>query len=179
MSHKTSWIIVIILIAGFALWALTRTSGISVPPDTQNYSTEGWNTSTTTAAGLVFKFPADLNTSYITPTDWPPVLSIDTHPFACTEAGVETARAGQTTQTIINTHTYCITRESEGAAGSMYTQYAYARARGNTTAILTFSMRLVQCGNYDEPKKSECDAERTAFDAHLNSTVDQIFETIK
>jgi hypothetical protein len=178
MSHKISWIIVIVLIAGFSLWAFTRTPHTTTPPP-RDYSTQGWHTATTTASGFAFQFPADLGTKYITPTDWPPVLNIDPHAFSCTEAGVETQQAGQTAQKVINGHTYCITRESEGAAGSIYTQYAYARGRGNTTAILTFSMRLVQCGNYDEPKKSECDAERTAFDAHLNSTVDQIFETIK
>ncbi len=179
MSHKTSWIILIILTAAFALWALTRTSSISVPSTIEEDSTKGWNTSTTTASGLVFKFPADLNTLYITPTDWPPLLNIDTHPFTCNEAGLETARAGQTTQNIINNHTYCITRESEGAAGSTYTHYAYARARDNATAILTFSMRLVQCGNYDEPKKTECETERARFNAQLNTTVDTIFKTIQ
>jgi hypothetical protein len=34
----------------------------------------------------------------------------------------------------------------------------------------------VQCGNYDEPRKSECETERAAFD--VSPTIDAIARTL-
>ena len=62
---------------------------------------------------------------------------------------------------MINGHTYCVTEVVEGTAGSIYKQYAYAFPLAGGTAILTFSLRFIQCENYNEPEKSECEAEHT------------------
>lgn len=104
--------------------------------------------------------PPQLNTKYISPVDWPPKLEVVAGPFSCNEPRT------------INGHNYCVTAESEGAAGSIYTMYAYAYPRGNQTAILTFSLRFVQCANYDEPPKGECERERATF--NLDRLIDQI-----
>ncbi len=53
---------------------------------------------------------------------------------------------------------------SEGAAGSIYTTYNYSWARGGQTVSLSFTLRMVQCDNYDDPNKSECKQERANFD---------------
>jgi hypothetical protein len=59
---------------------------------------------------------------------------------------------------------YCVTKVSDGAAGSTYTQYAYATAEGNDkTKIFTFTLRFVQCMNYDDPEQAECLSERDTF----------------
>ncbi|MDP3958403.1 MAG: hypothetical protein Q8Q36_03005 [bacterium] len=62
------------------------------------------------------------------------------------------------------------------AAGSMYVQYAYAFEKNGETAIFTFSLRFPQCGNYDEPKRSECEGEREAFD--IDGIVERMAATL-
>jgi hypothetical protein len=71
---------------------------------------------------------------------------------------------------------YCVTKQSEGAAGSIYTQYAYAFPDGTGTAIFTFTLRAVQCANYDDPKKTECENERAAFDP--DGIMDRVTKTV-
>lgn len=108
--------------------------------------------------------PASIpRTEYISPVDWPPKVAMENKPFSCLEAGSETNPAGQTQKITVNNHTYCVTKETQGAAGSIYTQYAYARAKNSETEIFTFSLRYVQCGNYPEPKKTACEKERQVF----------------
>lgn len=91
---------------------------------------------------------------------------------SCNEAGSETARAGQALKRMVDDLTYCVTKVTEGAAGSIYTQYSYAFPKDNQTAIFTFSIRYVQCGGYSNPKKTECENLRTAFD--LDGVMDRI-----
>lgn len=112
----------------------------------------------------------NLTTEYITGQDWPPKVTTENKPFSCTEAGSVNAPAGQTKKKVVNSHTYCVTQESEGAAGSVYDQYAFARAKNGQTQIFTFTLRLVQCGNYPEPQMSQCQTERKNFD--INSFMD-------
>lgn len=125
---------------------------------------------------ISFRYPPDFGTRYIHALDWPPMLQVLEGPFECTEAGSETARAGRTELDGISGRRYCVTRLTEGAAGSVYTSYAYAFETDGGIAILTFSARAVQCGNYDQPQRSECDAERQAFDP--GALVDAIARTV-
>lgn len=117
-----------------------------------------------------------LQTIYISAVDWPPHVSIENITFSCTEAGSQTGRAGETKKIIIHTHTYCVTTSTEGAAGSIYTQYAYARAKGDKTQILTFSLRFVQCGNYPEEEKTACESERSTFS--IDTLIDSYFQQL-
>jgi len=125
--------------------------------------TKSWKTFSDVNQGIIFKYPQDWGTTYIHPVDWPPKVQVINQPFNCTEGGTEIAQAGITTKTIINGTTYCITKESEGAAGSIYTNYAYAFAKDNETIIFTFTGRAVQCDNYDDPQKTACKNERASF----------------
>lgn len=143
-----------------------------------------WQTTTDDKAGITFQYPTDLLTTYIHTVDWPPKVQVLYEAFTCTEAGTETARAGKTEQRLVDDRTYCVTTESEGAAGSIYTNYAYAfplYSTGSTQAdrkviIFTFSLRAVQCANYDEPQKTDCEKEREAFD--LDSIIDRMARSI-
>jgi hypothetical protein len=141
---------------------------------------EGWKTYTDNEGGISFDYPETLGTTYIHTVDWPPKVSLNPGPFTCTEAGSETSRAGETKSQTIHGRTYCVTKITEGAAGSTYTQYAYAFADpdigGDQYPILTFSLRFVQCGNYDDPEKTACENERAAFD--INSTIDRIAQSL-
>ncbi|HVY35913.1 MAG TPA: hypothetical protein VG982_01380 [Candidatus Paceibacterota bacterium] len=141
-----------------------------------------WKTMSDPVRQFSFQYPESIGTTYITPTDWPPQVQIVSN-FTCTPGGSEIAQAGVTTQETINGHTYCVTRESEGAAGSIYTQYAYAvnlstlagAGTMNGTAIFTFSLRFVQCANYDDPQRTECETERQAFS--IDQTIDKIISS--
>lgn len=143
-----------------------------------------WKTTTDSKTGITFKYPETLLTTYIHAQDWPPQIQVLNQPFSCTEAGSETAQAGITMKRMVDDRTYCVTKESDGAAGSIYTNYAYAfplYSTGSTqadrkTAIFTFSLRAVQCANYDNPQRKACEGERETFD--LDSIVDRMVRSI-
>lgn len=139
--------------------------------------TKTWTTFADAQRGILFKYPQDWGTTYIHPVDWPPQVEIMSAPFACTEGGTEIARAGITAKTLINGTEYCVTKESEGAAGSIYTNYAYAFAKDNKTIIFTFTGRAVQCDNYDDPQKTACKNERASF--VLDNLVDPIAKSFQ
>lgn len=135
-----------------------------------------WQSYEDVASGAAFRYPPALTTRFISALDWPPKLQLLNEPFSCTEAGSEIARAGRTEKRMVDTRTYCVTKISEGAAGSVYAQYAYAFPKDGGTAIFTFSLRSVQCANYDEPARRECENERSSFD--MDGVIDRIAETI-
>lgn len=180
MNKKITTIIFIIALIVLGAWWYTNRNA-EIPPPTQNQDsldtseTLGWQTSS--KDGVTFKYPATLDTKYISTTDWPPIIAVSNDPFTCTAAGVETERAGATEKISINGHEYCVTKVTEGAAGSIYTQYAYAAVKNNKLAIVTFSLRAVQCGNYDAPEMAACQAERALFS--MDKTVDLIFGTLE
>lgn len=144
-----------------------------------------WKTTTDSQSGLTFRYPQGLTTTYIKTVDWPPRVQVLAQSFACEEAGAPTARAGQTARKQVGDRTYCVTTESEGAAGSIYTNYAYAFpwtsvggvSSGGQTAIFTFSLRAPQCANYDEPQKTNCVRELAAFNP--DSLVDRMVRSLK
>lgn len=144
--------------------------------------TASWQTFSDNASGVSFRYPQTLGTAYVSTVDWPPIASIIDQPFTCTQAGSEIAPAGQTKQQTINNRAYCVTKESQGAAGSIYTQYAYAFAgdsvgQANKTVIFTFSLRFVQCANYDDPQKIACQNEQASFSP--DNTMDEIAGSLR
>jgi hypothetical protein len=70
----------------------------------------------------------------------------------------------QYVQKTINGSNYCVATSAEGAAGSTYTSYEYTAAKGDVLTKVSFILRTPQCMNYDEPKRSECQAEQSTFD---------------
>ncbi|MEA4910819.1 hypothetical protein SDC9_21678 [bioreactor metagenome] len=127
--------------------------------------------------GFIFKYPENFGTKYINPVDWPIKINISKQAFSCLEAGNEISLAGETKLESVGNREYCVTRESEGAAGSIYTNYAYAFPYNNETLIMTFSSRATQCMNYDNPEQAECLTERESF--NITPLVDKIASTIK
>lgn len=130
-----------------------------------------------TSSGVTFQYPDTLGTSYIGLTDWPPQVQFLEEAFSCNEAGDETVRAGRTEPRTINGQEYCVTVVSEGAAGSIYRQYAYAFPFENGAAVFTFSLRFPRCLNYDEPQRAACIAEEQNLS--LDTIVDEIRATLK
>lgn len=126
--------------------------------------------------GATFTYPKALPTFYIEAVDWPPAVYVNEGPFTCTEAGEIQDRAGKSELRNINGSVYCVTESAEGAAGSVYSQYAYAFEKDGSVVILTFSTRTVQCGNYDEQQRKACEQERETFD--LDVLIGQIAQTL-
>jgi hypothetical protein len=145
-----------------------------VPPQNNN---DVWNTTTNKQGNITFSAPQSLGTEYIHPVEWPPEVELVNQAFGCKESGSEVLPQGQTQQKTIQNIPYCVTLESEGAAGSIYTKYTYAFAKDAQTVQLSFTLRGVQCSNYDEDKKSACEAERTNFD--VDALSDKIAKTIR
>ena len=106
-----------------------------------------------------------LNTlQYVQAVDWPPLSVHSNDSYTCTNTGSETSRTGISEEREIGSATYCVKVVSEGAAGSVYRQYAYVSADGkNGVTSVTFSFRFPQCTNYSEPERSACQAEEDAF----------------
>ena len=164
---------------GCAISAMILIGGIFWYANSQKQAemnqTKDWQTQS--SQGISFKYPKELGTHYMSLQDWPPMVQVLSERFSCTEAGLTTDRAGETKKVVFGGHTYCVTTINEGAAGSTYTQYAYAFAKGSKTIILTFTTRSPQCGNYEEPEKNACELEQSQFDLH--KIVDQIAQSIE
>lgn len=126
---------------------------------------------------ISYKYPETLLTNYMNVFEWPPKIAIQSSAFSCAQNNSGITSRERTMLEIIHTRTYCVTIDKGAAAGSVYTRYAYVTQKNNRTIVATFGIRSVQCGNYEEPKKTECEQERASFD--LNTMVDQMFETIK
>ncbi len=176
MKNTTLATIIIILVV-VVVGALFLTSRAGEKPGPTLSVPSDWKTFNDPALSVSFRYPAALSTKYINALDWPPKVQIIDAPFSCTGAGSETAQGGITEKKVINGRTYCITHETQGAAGSIYTMYAYATEINGKTPVFTFSLRAVQCANYDEPQKTECDTERAAFD--IDSIIDKIMGTFQ
>ncbi len=164
----------IILIVGFIFIYFSRDKEVEDP--ISNSSTEGWETHIT-PEGVSFKYPKTFPTTYLHPVDWPPQVQILDEAFSCNEAGVEIERAGKTSLHTINGTTYCVTKVTEGAAGSTYTQYAYIFQKEEQLVLLTFTFKFVQCANYDEPQMTECLDERETFD--IDPIIDEVARSVR
>jgi hypothetical protein len=161
----TGVIFLFIFVVGIFLLRSMTTN--EIPPDWES-ATDG---------EVTFYYPESFSTAYIHAFDWPPQIMVIEDSFSCNGAGKETERTGETKKVIINYHDYCVTKLVEGAAGSMYTQFAYLREKNNKVFAMTFTIRSSQCLNYDDPDRSLCEKERETF--NIDFLIDEIFETIK
>src|SRR5581483_1452699 len=130
-----------LIVAGLAMYVWSERAEA---PTAEVATADGWGTYAD-KSGVAFRCPSTLGTLYIEAVDWPPQVQVSDEPYRCTQAGSETERAGETEERVIHDHAYCRTAVVEGAAGSMYTMYAYAMPHGAQTVIFTWSTRAPQC----------------------------------
>lgn len=162
--------------AGLALLFVIG-AGCVMSSNTQPDLPMGWQSTTDKAAGVTFAYPSDMQKTYYNAQDWPPKVQVLDQPYGCLEAGSSDAPPGGVTREYaIKGHTYCVTIESEGAAGNVYTMYAYAFAKDNKTVILTFSIHTVQCMNYDASKQSDCKLEQAAL--NVDTMADRMAQSV-
>jgi len=154
----------------YSLWKITENTN-------NTESSNDLRTTVTVGDGITFQYPRELLAKYISETEWPPQFKIEDKLFVCNPSGNEIQQGGQTELRLVDNRSYCVMKESEGAAGSTYTAYTYTFPKDNKTGVITFTLRFVQCQNYDEPKASECENERSAFD--IDGTIDRIVQSIE
>lgn len=173
-QNKNSRVVVVLVLVGLILLCIGvyRYSVRDIPDET--VQEVGWLTKV--EDDVTFKYPEDLGTNYISAVDWPPEAQVLNDAFDCVEAGTTDSRAGKTERRVVDSREYCVTTVSEGAAGSIYHQYAYVFQKDDSYVALTFTDRQTQCANYDEIQKAECEVERQTF--NLDALVDRIAKTL-
>lgn len=143
---------------------LPPTSTSTVPPAT---TMPGWKTVTDLGQNITYAYPEAIATTYIHTQVWPPTVAVTPAIVACT---TELHR--------VEDRAYCVHETSEGAAGSIYTEYAYTPVGGTqaNTVMVKFTLRSVQCLNYDDPQQSVCLQERSTFSP--DRLADSIVQTV-
>jgi len=117
----------------------------------------------------------DVNTEYIGSQDWkvnivneeenyPPKFKITEGQIDCTITSSEGGLLTSTAKRRIDGRIYYIESTSEGAAGTIYRQYAYSTIKGGSLITVSCVIRYPQCINYCEPQRTECANERETFD---------------
>jgi len=151
-------------------WLITSVSiGNRETGSSDDISTAGWKTYS--GAGFSFQYPDPFPAKYISLTTTgsdEPKVTVTTGALSCT---------GGSTQRTIDGKIYCVSETTEGAAGSIYHTYTYATVSGAQMLRGTFTLRFVQCANYPEPQKTECETERTTF--NIDSYVDRIADSVR
>lgn len=117
---------------------------------------------------LTFRYPTDLGTEFIGLQTWPPKVTLSEGIFSC---------AGEAHW--VEERAYCVSTETEGAAGSTYITYNYLTnlEELNQMVTLEFTLRFPQCANYPEPNKSLCEEAQSSFD--VDKMVDQIAQSVQ
>lgn len=135
--------------------------------ESQTPDTSGWQLFHDDQLGFSYRYPHEFTPDYISVQEWPPTIAVSEADFAC---------AGEEFIQQINGHRYCVERQSEGAAGSIYTSSVYTTEQAGKLVTVSLTVREVQCGNYGEPQKTACEEEREDFD--LDGLIDNIVRTV-
>jgi hypothetical protein len=139
-------------------------------------ASDTWKTFNGATSTFTFQYPDHLTTQFITAQAWPPTVTLASGTFSCTEGGSQTTLPGSFTKKTINGRIYCVKLESEGAAGSTYVTYDYTTEKTGKLVTVEFTLRMVQCANYDDPQKTACEKERNAF--NIDSVIDRIAQSV-
>lgn len=113
---------------------------------------------------LIFGQIEPLNTKYISGQVWPPQIVVSEEAnLICEETPKESSFSLRTYKEVFNNQEYCITASSEGAAGSIYTEYSYTTLKFKKLIRLDFVLRFNNCANYEEVENLACTQERESF----------------
>ncbi len=152
----------------YSLWTITENN---------NNSNHNLWTTTTNDQGITFQYPKELLAKYVSVTEWPPSIKIETGTYSCKTTPQEVSSMSDiTSERMVDDRTYCVNIKNEGAAGSVYSSYVYTIAKNGKLIKINFTLQYPNCNNYDEEPRKACTNEREAFD--IDSTVDRIVQTI-
>jgi hypothetical protein len=140
----------------------TATSAVSEPP-----IPTGWKEVSDLAQRVSYRYPEKLTTKYARAQAWPPELVVSHGKLSCT-----------TDPRVVSGRSYCVHETSDGAAGSVYTEYHYTMAYpgGDALVTLSFTIQYPQCLNYDQPDQDACLQERSRF--KIDELADSILTTV-
>lgn len=121
---------------------------------------------------IAYGYPRTLPTKYISVAEWPPKVWVGMNQqFSCATTSTTSNPAFENSQLkTIGGRVYCINNLNDGAAGSIYSHYSYFTEQDGNFVSVQFTLREVQCDNYDDPQKTECKTERAAFDPDAVAT---------
>ena len=135
-----------------------------------------WSTFVDVANGFEFSYPPKLEKKYISTAVWPPKMEVKTGAFECAVSKSENGRPETTSTRVIGTRSYCVSVESEGAAGSVYDDYIYTTQKDGKILSVNFSLRFPQCLNYDEPNQTACIDEQRSF--NVDNLANRMIESV-
>jgi len=128
--------------------------------------------------GITYQYPKNILAKYISVAEWPPVVKIETGTYSCKTTPMEVSSLADITyQRLVDDRAYCMNIKNEGVAGNVYSSYTYTTIRNDKLVSVDFTLRYINCNNYDEGQSRACTNERESFD--LDATVDRIVQTIK
>ena len=136
-----------------------------------------WNTFIDEEQNIKFEYPKELIAEYTSTVEWPPIISISEEKLACLETPLESSFPERTSLIQVDDREYCVEAMSEGAAGSVYTEYTYSTSLNEKLIKTSFTLQFPRCDNYDEDKKIECENEREVFD--IDGIVDRIVKSVE
>lgn len=140
--------------------------------------TASWKTFTDQTTGVEFRYPEELPALFIHSQVWPPKMTVENNVFSCAETPAESSLPERVAQKTVASKVYCIKAISEGAAGSVYTDYTYKTADNGKIISLNFILRYPQCDNYSEDSdRTNCANERSHF--NLDEIVSRIIASAK
>lgn len=82
----------------------------------------------------------------------------------CQETPLESSLPLRSYKKELGGQKYCVAVASEGAAGSVYSQYAYGAVVGSDIHLIKFVARFNNCANYPDAEMKRCQEERENFD---------------
>ena len=130
----------------------------------------------------------DLNTKYIGSQDWKVKIVTEEEKylpkFKITENQIDRMTSSSENGLLIKTvkrkidgRIYCIESTNEGAAETIYTQYAYFTLKNGNLITVSCVIRYPQCMNYSEPYNSECANEHEPF--NLDKIISLIVKNLR
>jgi hypothetical protein len=152
---------------------------IEIPKKQDEFA--GWETYRNDYFGIEFKYPEGLGLQYVSvdPSGWPPEISGLDRDFVCEESLNLKTTFGYGLRKIvaIDDSSYCLTKGTEGAAGTFYSTYQYTE-KDRWNLNLSFILRFSNCDNIAGADRSKkCRDEIKSFDPSL--LAHKIFSTFK
>ena len=191
-------IVVAVVIFGgvFAYQYFSTKFQLTVPPQqtpasittTTPVQTAGWDTYTDSVANITFRYPAKLNSDYISLQQKPIVIitplggssivkvapqgNATIYADSCYSANPTNPAEKNYSQITYGNMHFCVSSTNEGAAGTFYNTYYYTTLKNGDYYTLEFVISEVDCGVYGgagDPKYQAC----TNDDNNYNSIVTQ------
>lgn len=108
--------------------------------------------------------------------DWK--MKVESKSFSCVEQAATTPGDTGVYSVTTNNRNYCFYYVSGGgAAGTSYGEYKYVGERYGKLISISFTLGMINCGVYDNPRKSVCESEQKKL--NLESIIDQVFLSIQ